>query len=60
MQIESETGWTQSAIRQADLNASSLAEYAWTEQHQVDRSYVTELSNPTNHTARLAQGGVAY
>ena len=30
------------AIRQADFNASPLAEHVWTEQHQVDWSNVLE------------------
>jgi len=32
--------------RQADFNASPLAEHVWTEQHQVDWSNVAVVSNP--------------
>ena len=46
-------------IKQADFNASPLAEHAWTEQHQVDWSNVTVLSNPTDHTTRLVEEALA-
>jgi len=43
------------AIRQADFNASPLAEHVWTEQHQVDWSNVAVVSNPRDHTTRLVE-----
>ena len=43
------------AIRQADFNASPLAEHVWTEQHQVDWSNVIVVSNPRDYTTRLVE-----
>ena len=43
------------AIRQADFNASPLAEHVWTEEHQVDWSNVAVVSNPGDHTTRLVE-----
>jgi len=48
------------AIRQADFNASPLAEHVWTEEHQVDWSNVAVVSNPRDHTTRLVEGGIDY
>ena len=47
------------AIKQADFNASPLAEHAWTEQHPVDWSNVKVLSNPSDHTTRLVEEALA-
>ena len=43
------------AIRQADFNASPLAEHVWTEEHQVDWSNVVVVSNPRDLTTRLVE-----
>ena len=48
------------AIRQADFNASPLAEHVWTEQHQVDWSNVVVVSNPRDHTIRLIEETLTY
>ena len=43
------------AIRQADFNASPLAEHVRTEEHQVDWLNVVVVSSPRDHTTRLAE-----
>ena len=43
------------AIRQADFNASLLAEHVWSEEHQADWSNVVVVSNPRDHTNRLVE-----
>ena len=45
----------QRAVRQADFNASALAEHAWTMEHPVDWDNVQVLSNPKDFTTRLVE-----
>ena len=47
------------AVRQADFNASALAEHAWTMEHPVDWDNVQVLSNPRDFTTRLVEEAIA-